>query len=115
MADKNYQLQIEVLAKDMASKALGVFGKKLKDLALIAGGVGAIVGAGKMLKDFGEMAAEEAVGIQKLQKSVENTGANWGEAAEGIETYLAAQTKRIALDDGEGRAVLQSLTEITGD
>jgi hypothetical protein len=115
MADKNYQLQIEVLAKDMASKALGGIGKAIAGVAVAAGGIAAIVGAGKMLKDFGEMAAEEAVGIQKLQKAVENTGANWEEAAEGIETYLAAQTKRIALDDGEGRAVLQSLTEITGD
>lgn len=115
MADKSYQLSIELLAKDMASKVLGGFGKALGGLAVAAGGVAAVIGAGKMLKEFGEMAAEEAVGVQKLQKAVENTGANWGDAAAGIETYLAAETKRIALDDGQGRAVLQSLTEMTGD
>jgi len=62
-----------------------------------------------------EMAAEEQVGIARLGAAVGATGGDWGIAEGAIESYLAAETKRIALDDGAGRESLMRLTAATGD
>ncbi len=77
--------------------------------------VGAIVGVGKFLGDAAKAAGEEEVGIIKLSQAVKNSGADWGTASVAIETYLAAELRRTALDDGDGRLAIQRLTETTGD
>ena len=77
--------------------------------------VGAITQVGTFLLDAAKAAGEEEVGIIKLGQAVKNSGADWDEASVAIEAYLAQQLKRTALDDGEGRAAIQKLTESTGD
>lgn len=64
---------------------------------------------------FTRLAATEEVGIARLSAAVEASGAAWAEASPEIEAYLAAEAKRTALDDGEGRESVSRLTAITQD
>lgn len=78
--------------------------------------IGATVRAGwrELAQDM-RLAAEESAGIASLGQAIRNTGADWAQASEEIERYLAAETKRTALDDGAGRESIARLTEATGD
>jgi hypothetical protein len=90
-------------------------GETIKKLA-IGGAVVAGVKAGfDFLKGSVAAATEEQAGIALLGQAVRNTGADWDTASAAIETYLAAELRRTALDDGAGRAAIQKLTETTGD
>ncbi|MHB0874571.1 MAG: hypothetical protein ACYC5O_00860 [Anaerolineae bacterium] len=60
-------------------------------------------------------AAEEQKGIRELAQAVTNTGVAYEGAAGGIETYLDAELRRVALDDGLGRQSIAGLTAITHD
>lgn len=110
MAD-SLALSIVVGLKDAASEGLkGIFGK----IALGAGAVAAAKAGFDFLKDSVAAAAAEQTGIASLGQAVSNTGADWDVASAAIETYLSKQLSRTALDDGEGRAAIQKLTETTG-
>lgn len=105
-------LSIVIGLKDAASEGLkGIFGK----IAVAAGAVMAAKAGFDFLKDSVAAAAAEEAGIAALGAAVSNTGADWDTASAAIETYLAKQLSRTALDDGEGRAAIQKLTETTGD
>lgn len=98
--------------------AAGVFGGNLLTGAFNALRNMATQAIGAVKQQFSEMvnmAGEEQVGIARLGQAVKATGANWAEAQRGIEAYLASEGKRIALDDGAGRASLAQLTTMTGD
>ncbi len=105
--------------KGIASAALDVT-KQLGGIGgkVLLGGIGAIAGAaiglGAALRECLGAASEEQEGIARLGAAVTASGANWGTAQTQIEKYLVAELKRIALDDGEGRASLAMLTAQTG-
>jgi len=65
--------------------------------------------------DFIRLAGQEETGIARLAAVVKATGAEWETASDAIEKYIAAQTRRAALDDGEGRQALARLIPIVGD
>jgi hypothetical protein len=77
--------------------------------------VGAIAGIGKGLWDAAQAAGEEEKGIVRLQAAVEASGGTWDTASGKIETYIAKQSQRTALDDGEARDALTRLITATGD
>ncbi len=78
--------------------------------------IGATVRAGyRELAQDVRLAAEESAGIASLGAAVRATGADWDAAEGAIERYLAAEARRIALDDGDGRAAIARMTEATGD
>ncbi len=115
-------IPVEVLLKltDQVSPQAGGIIKSLGDINLsqlaIGGAVAAGVGAlAKGLIDAAAAAREEEVGIAKLGAAVRATGADWGSASAAIEAYLAAELRRTALDDGEGREAISRLTTATGD
>lgn len=60
-------------------------------------------------------ATEEEVSVTRLATTVKATKADWGVAEKAINAYLAAETKRVALDDGDGRDAINTLTLATGD
>lgn len=103
--------QAETGASGWASK-VGGFLKGAIPVAAIVGGIAA-VGAG--LLAAGKAAAEEEEGIAKLSAAVKASGGEWGTASDEIESYLAAELKRTALDDGPGREAISRLTTTTGD
>jgi len=76
--------------------------------------IGAVVGFGAAVMGLVNIAAEEERGIALLGQAVRNTGADWDTASVAIEDYLTAELARTALDDGDGRAAIQKLTEATG-
>lgn len=120
MAGEELKLTLAMLLKDGISSALGGIKDKLGGLGTaVLGAAGVAVGGiavmGKKMVEFGQLAADEQEGVVALGQAVKNTGANWDEASEAIEGYLAAELKRTALDDGEGREAIQKLTEATGD
>lgn len=82
--------------------------------AALIGGAAAIVGVGAALLDATNAAAEEEVGVARLAATVKATKADWATAEKAIESYLAAETKRVALDDGKGRDAINALTLSTG-
>ena len=113
-------LEMVLTMRDEASAEMQKVEKGLGGVnkaALAIGGAAVIaVGAfAKGMMDCVDAAAEEEVGLVRLQAQVLQTGAEWGAASAEIETYLAAQTKRVGLDDGEGRSSLTNLTCVTGD
>lgn len=120
MADEALKLAILLSLKDEASSAFSAIKEKLGGVGtavaggFVAAGV-AVAGLGAALLDAGKAAAEEELGVQRLGAAVKATGADWDEASERIETYLEAETRRTALDDGEGRESLIRLTTTTGD
>lgn len=98
-----------------AEGALGAIGGVLKTAIPVAAITAGVVGVGKALLDAGKAAADEQVGIAQMATAVKNTGADWDTASAAIEEYLAMQTQRAALDDGEGREAISRLTSATGD
>jgi hypothetical protein len=90
-------------------------GVNLGAIALGGAAVGGAVALGKALFDMGKLAAAEEVGIAKLGAAVKASGGDWGVAEAAIESYLAAELKRTALDDGDGREAIARLTTTTGD
>ena len=113
-------LAILLTVKDAASKPLSGIMSSLGGVgkAALAIGGAAVVGIGVFadsLWDDAQAAAEEEVGIARLIAAVEASGASWEEASAKIEDYLAKETARTALDDGEGREALARLTATTGD
>lgn len=113
-------LVLAMTLKDAVSEGLGGIGQKFGGLGqAVAGfGIGAVAAVGAVanqLVDCVKAADEENKGIVKLGQAVKNTGADWGTASGAIEKYLAAETKRTALDDGEGREALTKLVAATGD
>ncbi len=113
-------LAILLTLKDAASAGLSSIGSKLGGVGKVAAGLAgaAVAGVGALgaaLWDAGKAAAEEEVGVARLGAAVTASGADWATAQAGIESYLAAQTARVALDDGEGRDALTRLTTTTGD
>ena len=111
----DYKLALQITAQDLASQVIGQFGSKLGDLGKIVAGVGAAGAVFKTLKDAAGAAAEEEQGVVRLGQAVKATGADWDAASEKIEAYIAKQTQRAALDDGEARDSLAQLTAMTGD
>ena len=67
------------------------------------------------IKETLALAQAEETGIAQLGASVKSTGADWNEASDAIEKYLASELERTALDDGDGRESLSRLTNATGD
>lgn len=119
MAD-SLTLSLILALKDQMSQGLGGIKEKLGGVnlgALALGGaaVGGVVALGKALWSMGQEAAAEEVGIAKLGAVVRASGGDWGEAEGAIESYLAAELKRTALDDGNGREAIARLTTATGD
>lgn len=113
-------LAIMLTLKDAASGALSSIKQKLGGVGTVAAGlagaaVSGAVALGKALWDAGKAAAEEEVGVARLGAAVTASGADWGAAQTAIESYLAAQQARVALDDGEGRDALTRLTTTTGN
>mgnify|MGYP001008610364 CR=1 FL=1 len=120
-------LQMIIDLKDEASAKLKGLASTAKETDEAVGGINknamllggaAVAGAaalGAALWDAGKAAAEENQGIQLLGNAVKNTGADWDTASAAIEAYLEAETRRVGLDDGEGRASLTRLVTITGD
>lgn len=113
-------LELLLKLKDEASGALknakeAVGGLNLGAIALGGAAVAGVATLAKGLWDAAKAAGEEELGVQRLATTVKNTGADWGTAQTAIENYLAAETKRVALDDGEGRDSLNRLTAATGD
>lgn len=110
---------LQAVQGDMAqAQASGMNLGKVLGTALAGGAalaVGATVAVGKALYDAGQAAAAEEVGIAQLGAAVRATGADWGAASAAIETYLAAELRRTALDDGAGREAISRLVTITGD
>ena len=116
-------LEVLITGKDELSGVLNGTRSSLSNLASIGGtalaaglavGTAAVVGLGAGLALCIKDAAAEEVGIQKLGAAVTASGGDWDTASVAIETYLAAQLKRAALDDGEGRESLSRLTTATG-
>lgn len=113
-------LELVLKLKDEASGALknakdAVGGLNTTALALGGAAVGAVAAVGAALWDAAKAAGEEELGVQRLATTVKNTGADWNTAEAAIESYLAAETQRVALDDGQGRDSLNKLTAATGD
>ena len=113
-------LELLLKLKDEASGSLdriksGLGGINLSAVALGGAALGGVVALGKGLLDAADAAAEEEVGIAALGAAVRATGADWGAAEAAIETYLAAELRRTALDDGAGREAIMRLTTATGD
>lgn len=113
-------LALVMSLKDEASAQLekvkgGLGGVKTAALAI---GGAAVAGIGLLaagLYDAAQAAGEEEVGIARLGAAVTATGADWTTASGAIETYIASQTARAALDDGVARDALSRLTTTTGD
>lgn len=119
MAD-TLTLSLVLALKDQMSQGLGGIKEKLGGVnlgAIALGGaaVGGAVALGKAIFDMGKEAAAEEVGIAKLGAAVKASGGDWGAAEGAIESYLAAELRRTALDDGEGREAIARLTTTTGD
>jgi len=119
MAD-SLTLSLILALKDQMSQGLGgikekLGGVNLSAIALGGAAVGGAVALGKALWSMGQEAAAEEVGVAKLGAAVKATGADWGVAEEAIESYLAAELRRTALDDGDGREAITRLTTATGD
>ena len=114
------QLTLAMVLHDQISDKLGGITGGLGKVgvgALAVGGL-AVAGIGAMgavLLDAGRAAAAEEVGIVRLGATVKASGGDWGTASVAIEKYLAAETRRTALDDGEGRASLTRLITVTKD
>ena len=111
-------LAILLTLKDELSEKLNNAKGGLSDMKGALLGVGAAAAAGigvatKVLGDAVNAAAEEEQGILRLKAAVEANGGAWDEVKDKIEDYLAAELKRTALDDGEGRASLARLVTIT--
>lgn len=101
-------------ANELSSLLRGIGSTFKTAIAAIA--VGATVRAGfRELAEDVRLAAEESAGIASLGQAIRNTGADWSQASEEIERYLAAEAKRAALDDGEGRESIARLTAATKD
>jgi hypothetical protein len=113
-------LQMVMKLKDEATKELKKAGEAASGLnktALMLGGA-AVVGTlalAASLWDCAKAAGEEEVGVGRLKTAVENSGGAWSTAQGAIESYLTAELKRVALDDGEGRDSIARLTTATGD
>lgn len=113
-------LGIVIKLTDEATEQLKNVGSNLSGLgkAALALGTTAVAGIGAVaasLWDCAQAAAEEERGITRLSAAVRATGADWDTASAEIEDYIAAQTRRAALDDGEARDALTRLTVTTGD
>lgn len=119
-AEKALTLALILTLKDEASRELNKVKDSLgtvKGAALAIGGA-AVAGIGALtygLYDAAKAAAEEEVGIARLAAAVRATGADWEAASAEIENYIAAEGRRVALDDGEGRNALARLTTTVGD
>ena len=116
------EIPVELVLKlrDEASKQAGEVADRLGGVktATLAIGGAVVVGIGALaagLYSCAKAAGEEEAGIARLGAAVRATGADWGEASAAIEQYLAAQTRRVGLDDGAGREALISLTTTTHD
>jgi len=101
-------------ATKSAEGGISNLGKTISTVLTGAAVVGAIVGVGAFLMDAAKAAAEEETGIIKLGQAVKNSGGDWDTASVAIEAYLEKELQRTALDDGDGRAAIQKLTEATG-
>lgn len=124
MASTPVEVAILLTAKDAASGALQKVGGEVDKLGkasqalkvglgIAAAGVGAAVVA---LVDFGKAAAEEQIGIARLQQAIENTGKETEITAAILESdLLPALEKTTAFSDGEMRDSLAVLTAMTGD
>jgi len=93
----------------------GSIGHALPALVPAAAVTGAVAVGFNKLKEAIGAAKEEQVGVRQLAAAVQATGASWEVAEEQVEGYIAAQTKRAALDDAEGREALANLTYATND
>lgn len=112
------ELLLLLKAKDQASATLKKVGGALKALgaaALVYAGAKGLGAIGKGLSDMVGMAEQEAVGIAKLDAALQAAGGSYAAAGGQIEAYLAAESQRIAMDDGEGRESLSRLTMATSD
>ena len=93
----------------------GALGGILPTLIPVAAITGTVAVGFKKLKEAIGAAKEEQVGVGQLAGAIRATGVEW-ESVEGeIEGYIAAQSRRVALDDGEGREALKNLTFATND
>lgn len=108
---------VEGLGKTTEQAGKSILGLSPKALALGGAGAALAIGAGtvKMLSDAARAAAQEQVELARLGAAVRNTGADWDVASGAISRYIGEQQRRVALDDGEARDSLASLTAITGD
>jgi hypothetical protein len=124
MASTAVEVAILLTAKDAASAALSKVGGEVDKLgkasqALKVGlgvataGIGIAVAA---LVDFGRAAAEEQVGIARLEQAIANTGKETEITADILEhDLLPALERTTAFSDGEMRDSLSMLTAQTGD
>lgn len=120
MAGADMVLQLVLQMKDEATDKMQKVEKSLGGVnkAALALGAGAVVAVGafaKGLYDCVQAAAEEEIGMVKLQTAVKNTGfAFEQDAVNAMEAYIAAAQRRTAFDDGEQRQSLTNLTNATG-
>lgn len=113
-------LQVLLKLKDEATAELKkagdtIGGLNAKAIAIGGAAVAGVAAVGAALWDAAKAAGEEELGVQRLATAVSNSGGNWATAQTAIESYLAAETQRVALDDGAGRDSLTRLTAVTGD
>lgn len=99
------ELQLLVKARDEASSALGNIAK-----AAVGLGLAFVAGAAAAIK----AAADEQVGIVKLQQAVRNAGRDWDEVAGAIEGTVSMMEK-LAFSDDQVRESLSILIPATGD
>jgi phage-related protein len=105
-----------------AGKSAGGFfggiGGGVAKLGLMATGIGAVVNVGGELvgffKDAVGAAAEEQVGIDRLNQSLKNNVPGWDGNTSAIEDYIAKQ-EQLAFADDELRDSLNWLVTQTGD
>lgn len=113
-------LSILLTLRDEASQELQNVNQRLGQsrTALLALGGAAVAGVGlaaAALYRAGQAAAEEEQAIARLRAAVRASGGDWASAEQAIESYLQAELRRTALDDGEGREAIARLTTATGD
>jgi len=113
-------LAVLMTLKDEISKGLGgvkqaIGGVGSAALALGGAAVAGVAVLGAALLDAGKAAAEEQVGVERMGAAVRASGGDWDTASAAIESYLAAELERTALDDGAGRDAITRLTTATGD
>lgn len=119
-AGRELALALVVSMRDEASAQLKKLDQSLSEtgagLARLGGlamaGLGALTTA---LFVAGKAAADEQVGINQLGQTLDNFQQNTAAVREEIEKYLVVERDRVGLDDGEGRASLDRLTQVTKD
>jgi hypothetical protein len=101
-----------------AGKLGGAIGGLAGNFSAFAGPVGLAVGAGTAFVGFlgaaAKAAAEEQVGIERLNQTLKNSIPNWDGNTQAVDSYISKQEK-LAFADDELRDSLNHLVAQTGD